>query len=158
MTTHDAVRDQLEADLVNALGWASVTVVGDDLYSVLLPSTRRSHDHLLITVQWTGETWSLTDAGDLTASFGSSATELADLLTCAGADIHLEGELAVCEVRSALDLTSELLRFGYFLSSAPVVWRARQCLQAEESRAVHPEPSVQALAREVRPAPSSTEG
>lgn len=149
MSENSVVRGQLEADLVDFVGWASVDEIAPDLFRVLLPSSRMSHDPTLVTVQWTGSTWRITDAGDVSARFGADAASVAELLTCAGGDFIFDSRVCFTEVRSALDVTTEIVRFAYYLSTAPVVWRARDCVLNDERPATL-EPSVILLARETK--------
>ena len=148
------VSEQLEAGLVESVGWASVTPVADGLLTVLVPSTRYSHDHTLVTVELRLNGWRLTDAGEIAATFGDQLVDVMALLRCAGADMALDEStrLVTEDVAHDEDLPSSLIGFAHYVSATPLMWRAYNCdldegVEVEESVV---EPSIKVLARDTR--------
>ncbi|MEQ1698913.1 MAG: hypothetical protein ABMA25_02335 [Ilumatobacteraceae bacterium] len=146
-------REGLEAELTSSVGWAMVTAVADELFSVLLPSTRYAHDHTQVTVQRVDGMWRLTDAGEIAAAFGSERHDVVAMLRCAGADMTFDSRTNFAQVDVADDdeLGDFVITFAHYLSAAPLMWRAHNCALEEDDRLVPVvEPSTKLLARQTK--------
>ena len=154
MSPAEPSREQLERLLIDSVGWAAVTTVATDLYSVLLPSTRYIHDKTQVTVQRTDAGWRLTDAGEIAATFGADLDNVVDLLRCAGADLFFDkaSGLATAEFEADMELSSLVIEFAHYVAAAPLMWRAHNCALHDDLAEEHviDEPLTKALARETK--------
>jgi hypothetical protein len=143
------VSDWLANELHGSVPGLRVDSVAEDVWRVLVPSSRWAHDHTVLTVEAVDGGWIISDGGELAGLVGDEIGEMAHLLECAGADIDLaEDDVVTTLVADDEPLSTHVLAFAHYLSSAPVVWHARQCFDTE--RAPIPESPIRALAKVTR--------
>ncbi|MBK5222503.1 MAG: hypothetical protein JJE52_06450 [Acidimicrobiia bacterium] len=87
--------------------------------------------------------------GAISRLAGDEATDLVDLLECAGGEFELEADgYLMTGVDHDDDLATRVLSFAHFISAAPIVWHASQCNHDEVQP--RPESTARALAKAMR--------
>lgn len=144
--------ETLASELADALVRPRVEALGPALLSVSIPDFRLVHgtQQILVEVKPEGGGFRLLDAAELGRRLEDDRDQVVNWLSCAGADVTIDGDFVVTEVETAGELAPRILSFAQYLLAAPVLWQAEPCM-ADEGEAVEREPSaVERMANEAR--------
>lgn len=120
-TFHDEIRTHV--------GSARVEELSAETLRLVLPSSRMPFDSVIVGIERHGETWRITDAGQLSGLLGDDFADLIAALQCSGAPFEVEGSELFAEVNTR-SVVRTALSFAHYLEAAPTTWHAMQCREA----------------------------
>lgn len=121
------------------------------LWRLLIPHPGGLHEYVTVVVERVEGGWLLSDAGEVAAIRDVDFDQASQLLICSGADVDASSSFVTSTVEDDEPLLERVLEFAHYLSAAPILWRARMCLESGTERVdVRPESATHALARETR--------
>jgi hypothetical protein len=122
------------------------------IWRLLVPNPRSPHEYVTIVVERIDGGWSLSDAGEVSSIRGVNFDKAVRLLVCSGADVDAVDGFVTITVEDDVPLLGRVLEFAHYITAAPILWRARDCLMSdpESGAELPPESAVRILARETR--------